>query len=305
MAEKETKLDAVTCTLKATDIDTLLRRASSQLDVAPAGSEARAVPELQESRRLQEATAAVVNLIRLQEASSAHSRSPPQKAFRHCRPHKAATTGTTEKNAERLPAAASIHVFRSDWKDGYKAWYEEVTADAARQPYDKQWQVLNEVHKRCLVEEAIERSGADIRQRQSAAPDPLFKLVHGLPGSGKSQIIKWLRRYFELVWHWESGVHFQFVAPLNSMASGIGGSTLHSWAEITWEDKRGRKVRSHGGMPLVPLLNDIPNSKHTRLAVICSNCPLPLCPCPDSRFPPIVLTKLQRVHELDSHTQNN
>ena len=33
---------------------------------------------------------------------------------------------------------------------------------------------------------------------------------------------------------------------MNSMADNIGGNTLHSWAEIVWEDKRGRQVKNRG-----------------------------------------------------------
>ena len=81
---------------------------------------------------------------------------------------------------------------------------------------------------------------------QEDAPPPIFKLIHGLPGSGKNRLLKWLRSYFIEVCGWEEGVHFQYIAPMNSMADNIGGNTLHSWAEIVWEDKRGRQVKNRG-----------------------------------------------------------
>ncbi len=76
---------------------------------------------------------------------------------------------------------------------------------------------------------------------------PLFKLIHGLPGSGKTKVMHWLRSYFEEVWGWTEGVHFTFLAPLNSMAANIGGSTLHSWGEVAFKDRRGQIIQPRRG----------------------------------------------------------
>ena len=95
------------------------------------------------------------------------------------------------------------------------------------------------IHDRCVLEYNIENAEAAVQaDRQAKAQEPLFRLIHGLPGSGKSQILKWLRSYFNEVWLWEEGIHYQFLAPLNSMADNIGGATLHSWSEIVWQDKK-------------------------------------------------------------------
>ena len=68
---------------------------------------------------------------------------------------------------------------------------------------------------------------------------PMFKLVHGLPGSGKTTLLRWLRGNFEDVWQWTFGVHFMFLAPMNTMAANIHGCTIHSWGEIKWKNKQG------------------------------------------------------------------
>ena len=106
--------------------------------------------------------------------------------------------------------------------------------------------ILDLVHERCVLEHDIEKGDENDTKLQGDSLAPLFRLIHGLPGSGKSQTLKWLRSYFLEVWSWEEGIHFQFVAPLNSMADNIGGATLHSWSEVVWEDKRGRKVKPCG-----------------------------------------------------------
>ena len=73
---------------------------------------------------------------------------------------------------------------------------------------------------------------------------PLYRLIHGLPGAGKSQVLLWLREYFETVWQWVHGDHFVFAAGLNSMADNIGGSTLHSYFGLSFQNRRGVTVVS-------------------------------------------------------------
>ena len=52
------------------------------------------------------------------------------------------------------------------------------------------------------------------------------------PGTGKTQCIKWLCRFFAECLHWTADVQFQCLAPQNRMAYLIGGATLHSWGEV-------------------------------------------------------------------------
>ena len=67
---------------------------------------------------------------------------------------------------------------------------------------------------------------------KGAEPARLF--VHGLTGSGKTQVMLWPADYFQQVWRWTKGVQFIYLAPLNSMAARIGGFTVHSWGEVPW-----------------------------------------------------------------------
>ena len=61
---------------------------------------------------------------------------------------------------------------------------------------------------------------------------PWMDLVHGVPGSGKSQIIAWIRECFEQVLGWKHGIQFVCLAYQNVMAAAIGGETIHHWAGI-------------------------------------------------------------------------
>ena len=50
--------------------------------------------------------------------------------------------------------------------------------------------------------------------------------------------------YFTEVWELQHPDDFALLAPLNSMASNIGGSTLHSFGRIAFKDNRGNFVNT-------------------------------------------------------------
>ena len=107
-------------------------------------------------------------------------------------------------------------------------------------PNPLQQQILDLVHERRIVEHVCE-NGEGVPSK-TCCPEPLLRLIHGLPGSGKTQVLRWLQSYFEEVWSWTLGLEFVFTAPLNSMASNIQGSTIHSWGGITFKDRRGTLI---------------------------------------------------------------
>ena len=88
--------------------------------------------------------------------------------------------------------------------------------------------ILNAVADRC-VQEASEQD-----QPRGSPCSRLFVL--GLPGSGKSEVIRWLCDeevgLFPTCMAWEHEVHFMKTAPMNSMASNIGGKTIHNFSKL-------------------------------------------------------------------------
>ena len=137
----------------------------------------------------------------------------------------------------------SVELFRKNYGTAYKTWRQKLM-DATPSPYDTQWEFMDAVHRRCETEATEEQK--DKVNKTKVNPDALFNgpagggaeparlFAHGLPGSGKTQVMLWLADYFETVWSWTKGRHFVYLAPLNSMAARIGGSTVHSWGEIPW-----------------------------------------------------------------------
>ena len=87
------------------------------------------------------------------------------------------------------------------------------------------------LHEKCVEEKKYEDGPSHL-----ASPAPLRHLIHGLPGSGKSELTRWIQNYFEEVWQYKKGQQFVFLAPMNSMANNIGGSTVHSWGQIGFKD---------------------------------------------------------------------
>ena len=134
----------------------------------------------------------------------------------------------------------------------YKAWKKglvEAKNDegASLAPYAEQWRFMDVVHRRCVLEAREEQQGCI----NSTAEEPERVLGHGLPGSGKTQIMKWLAQYFQNVWGWTHGIQYVFLAPLLTMAARINGFTVHSWGETQW-CKEGPK----GSMQVLPGTTD-------------------------------------------------
>ena len=71
-------------------------------------------------------------------------------------------------------------------------------------------------------------------------------LLHGGPGTGKSQVIKLLKeQLFEKELQWTSGIDFQIAAFQAVNADGIDGDTLHHALGLTpYGGKKNRHKRS-------------------------------------------------------------
>ena len=74
-----------------------------------------------------------------------------------------------------------------EWPQLYATWYEEVFHNPySMTPNAKQKEVLDLVHERRVIEFAAE-SEEKIPQKQQCDV-PLLRLIHGLPGSGKTEV---------------------------------------------------------------------------------------------------------------------
>jgi hypothetical protein len=177
-------------------------------------------------------------------------------AKQHVRLHaaKPAEVVGTQKQDVLDNLLASAYLQTSEIEHNYRAWVKSIHENSEMQPYDKQWEVLNTVHEACLADARCEAKG-------ECFPEALLRLIHGLPGSGKSKLLKWLRTYFEDVLKWTAEVHFVFLAPLNSMAANIDGATVHSWGNVAFVDRRGVEIKSRASEPESMAVRAAKNSK--------------------------------------------
>ena len=86
----------------------------------------------------------------------------------------------------------------------------------------------------------LERFEARAETVNTTKQDPLLDLIHGLPGTGKSRLISWLRELMERGLGWTHGVQFVCLALQNTMAAQINGFTIHHWSGLpTREEGKG------------------------------------------------------------------
>ena len=157
----------------------------------------------------------------------------------------------TDAKVEATVSSAQLDTSR--WEERYDVWYSEVFLNPkSNTPNEKQGKVLDLIHRRRLIEFGVEQGAAMDYDAECA--EPLLRLIHGLPGSGKTELLLWIQTYFEDVWGWTLGNEFVFLAPLNSMASNCGGATVHSWGKIQFKDRRGRLIGNNKGEDELPTL---------------------------------------------------
>ena len=149
--------------------------------------------------------------------------------------------------AERTQPHAHLTV--KNYGAKLNTWLEQAGAEK-EPPTTEQMQVLVRVAARILKEFADEKEDAGVRRKKadSAAQEieePMRGLVHGLPGTGKSRVINWIRRMFEEGLEWKHGEQFMCVAFQNRMAAAIGGFTLHAGADLPRPGENRDRKLSH------------------------------------------------------------
>ena len=85
---------------------------------------------------------------------------------------------------------------------------------------DAQIEVLRVVSRRMCVE--LQEQASDVPMSQ-----PLIWLVHGSPGTGKSEVLKLIKQMYADVCGWQMGLQYQMVAFQAVMAQLLGGDTIH------------------------------------------------------------------------------
>jgi len=128
-------------------------------------------------------------------------------------------------------------------------WLQKIE-QSKEPPTREQMSLIKRVADRVLHEFALKKEGDDVAKNASRATqhekeDPLIGLIHGQPGTGKSEVIKRIRQLFEEALEWQHGDQFLCVAFQNRMAAAIGGATLHSSANLPRPGENIQQKLSH------------------------------------------------------------
>ncbi len=152
-----------------------------------------------------------------------------------------------QRRAQRATAT-----FYNKWrKPVAQQWLTELTTKGrvcprrkvVMRPNPEQVAVSQDILDRCAVEAELERRHGGGRQRGEVA-EPLRSLTQGIPGAGKSQLLKWIRAFFEEVLGWQHGIEFVFIASMNTMAALIDGFTIHSFGDILVDTNKRQAKKS-------------------------------------------------------------
>ena len=104
---------------------------------------------------------------------------------------------TSKKKETGLTQKASVVAETYDWpmiEQSYLQWHTSVfQGKNTNTPTEEQEQILMAIHLRCKYEHFIEQSLAFTKNLDGMSPEPLYRLVHGLPGAGKSQVLLWMK----------------------------------------------------------------------------------------------------------------
>ena len=199
----------------------------------------------QEFQLSAESTARARNLVSvIVPTTQQEQRTPAQQALR-----KLEKETPTESNADAfLPShTCSVSFQHENWASinrKWERWHAALLADTKCTPTTQQHEVIQCIHLRTKYEHFVEQNMTMEEDIKDFSPKPMFHLLHGLPGAGKSQVLQWLQSYWQTVWQFESGIHFAFVAYSNSMADNINGFTMHSFFNLPWKTADGTVVNT-------------------------------------------------------------
>ena len=138
---------------------------------------------------------------------------------------------------QTLPFA---HLAVIDYGKRIDDWFRRLAA-SPKPPNVKQWEILQTVKERVLVEFRLFKQGSDMRCTDEEE-EPLRGFIQGPPGTGKSRLIRWIRDFFTEALGWEHGVEFVFVAFQNRVAYAMGGTTLHAGGDIQVGGQTSKKL---------------------------------------------------------------
>ena len=165
--------------------------------------------------------------------------------------------GKTDADTQRTPYvgrnAPRVKLYANASRRNLNAWLASLTTRQKKpdgtpnkRPNFLQLQYLQRVLDRILLEAAEEEAD----KINTGTEEPLLDFITGDPGTGKTEILWWLREMFEDQLLWTHGNEFVYLAQQNLMAATIGGNTIHAWGKIPInEEESGRRMEARWEKP--------------------------------------------------------
>ena len=132
----------------------------------------------------------------------------------------APTAGRQNKGKASVKVGIATRIEVADWLASLQR--------ESNPPSVEQLELLRMILNRCWLEAREIRSSTI----NTTEEEPLRHMIQGLPGAGKSALIKWICRAFEEVFGFQHGVQYVCLASQNTMAALINGFTNHSWGGV-------------------------------------------------------------------------
>ncbi|CAE7860116.1 esrp2 [Symbiodinium microadriaticum] len=159
--------------------------------------------------------------------SVAEGRQTKTVPLEECEAHLRARGAEEQACSRRLAAAqkeARLTIYPSRSNIHLRQWLADLQ-DRTMAPTQQQAALLEAVVSRLQAEAREEHATGRI----NAESPSMRHLVLGVPGSGKSLLIGWLREAFESVLGWVHGCQYVALAMQNCMAADIQGVTFHHY----------------------------------------------------------------------------
>ena len=131
-----------------------------------------------------------------------------------------------------------------DFSTRLDTWFQTLNAEKEK-PTAEQLAILEDIANRIRSELVLQKIGDHVQttiNRMLPEAEPLRGFIHGEPGTGKSRLIKWVRRLFTEAMEWDHGVQFIFIAVQNRVAYAMGGTTFHTGGEVPVGDSIYRRL---------------------------------------------------------------
>ena len=120
-----------------------------------------------------------------------------------------------EENEELRPysgkAIPHANLYPVDCSKSLSRWLDNLR-EREKAPTAEQGECLQALIDRICCEAREEQE----ETQRSSQNEPMFDMLHGVPGAGKSQLLVWMRELFEEQLGWTHGVQFVFLASMHN-----------------------------------------------------------------------------------------